>query len=73
MNLKVSKQSATGLNTEFVNSDSGRHISLEHAIRQINNGNPNYSNYHTVNMSNGTVYIRSNADGSVKNNIERGK
>ena len=52
MNLKVSKQSNTGLNTEFVNMDSGRHISLEHAIRQIENGNPNYKNYQTVNLTN---------------------
>lgn len=32
MNLKVTKQSDTGLNMEFVNVDSGRHVSLEHAI-----------------------------------------
>lgn len=70
MNLKASKQSNTGLNTEFVNIDSGRHISLEHAIQQIENGNPNYKNYQTVNLTNGTTYIRSKADGSTKNNIE---
>jgi hypothetical protein len=58
MNLKVSKQSNTGLNTEFVNMDSGRHISLEHAIRQIENGNPNYKNYQTVNLTNGTTYVQ---------------
>lgn len=28
MNLKVTKQSDTGLNMEFVNVDSGRHVSL---------------------------------------------
>ena len=67
MNLKVSKQSNTGLNTEFVNVDSGRHISLNHAIK---NGNPNYKNYQTVNLTNGTTYIRSKADGCTKNNIE---
>ena len=70
MNLKVSKQSNTGLNAEFVNVDSGRHISLNHAIRQIKNGNPNYKNYQTVNLTNGTTYIRSKADGCTKNNIE---
>lgn len=70
MNLKVSKQSNTGLNTEFVNVDSGRHISLNHAIRQIKNGNPNYKNYQTVNLTNGTTYIRSKTDGCTKNNIE---
>lgn len=43
MNLKVSEQSASGLNTD----------------------------YHTVNMSNGTVYIRSNPDKNENNNIER--
>ena len=51
MNLKVSKQSNTGLNTEFVNVDSGRHISLNHAMRQIKNGNPNYKNYITIQTS----------------------
>lgn len=70
MNLKVSKQSNTGLHTEFVNVDSGRHISLNYAIRQIKNGNPNYKNYQTVNLTNGTTYIRSKADGCTKNNIE---
>ena len=70
MNLKVSKQWNTGLNTEFVNVDSGRHISLNYAIRQIKNGNPNYKNYQTVNLTNGTTYIRSKADGCTKNNIE---
>ena len=70
MNLKVTKQSDTGLNMEFVNVDSGRHVSLENAIRQIENGNPNYQRYQTVNLPNGTKYIRSKADGNEKNNIE---
>lgn len=70
MNLKVIKQSNTGLNIEFVNADSGRHISLDHAIKQIKNGNPNYKNYQIVNSSNGTTYIRSKADNSKMNNIE---
>ena len=70
MNLKVVKQTETGLNTEFVNIDSGRRVSLDHAMQQIRNGNPNYENYQTVNRSNGTTYIRSKADNSTKNNIE---
>lgn len=70
MNLKVTKQSETGLNTEFVNIDTGRHVTLDHAIQQINNGNPNYMNYQAVNLPNGTTYIRSKADGSKNNNIE---
>lgn len=39
MNLKVSKESGTGLNTEFVNMDTGRHIPLQQAIQQIQKGN----------------------------------
>lgn len=70
MKLKATKQSTTGLNTEFVNIDSGRHVSLEHAIKQIEKGNPNYRQYQTVNLSNGTKYIRSKADGNERNNIE---
>ncbi len=70
MNLKVVKQTETGLNTEFVNIDSGRRVSLDHAIQQIRNGNPNYGNYEAVNRSNGTTYIRSKPDNSTKNNIE---
>ena len=35
MNLKVSKETETGLNTEFVNMDTGRHIPLQQAIDQI--------------------------------------
>lgn len=70
MKLKVSKESQSGLNTEFVNVETGRHIPLEQAITQINKGNKNYKNYQVVNKSNGTSYIRSIADGSKKNNIE---
>ena len=70
MKLKATKQSTTGLNTEFVNIDSGRHVSLEHAIKQIEKGNPNYRKYQTVNLPNGTKYIRSKADGNERNNIE---
>lgn len=70
MNLKVSKESKSGLNTEFLNVETGRHISLEHAVSQINKGNKNYENYQVVNKANGTTYIRSIADGSKKNNIE---
>lgn len=70
VNLKVSKESKSGLNTEFLNVETGRHISLEHAVTQINKGNKNYENYQVVNKANGTTYIRSIADGSKKNNIE---
>ena len=70
MELKVTSESKSGLNKEFVNIESGRHVSLEHAISQIENGNKNYSNYQTVSKSNGTTYIRSKADGNVANNIE---
>lgn len=70
MLLKVSEESNTGLNTKFVNVESGRTITLEQAIKQIENGNRNYNGYQTVRNSNGTVYIRSIADGRKKNNIE---
>lgn len=70
MRLKVSKESQSGLNTEFINVETGRHISLEQAVAQINKGNKNYENYQVVNKSDGTTYIRSKADNSKKNNIE---
>lgn len=70
MKLKVSKETVSGLNTEFVNIESGRHIPLEHVITQINNGNKNYEHYQVVNKNNGTTYVRSKADGTKKNNIE---
>lgn len=35
MNLKVIEETSTGLNTRFVNQDSGRSVSLEHAVQQI--------------------------------------
>lgn len=70
MKLKVSKENQKGLNTEFVNVETGRHISLEHAVTQINKGNKSYENYQVVNKANGTTYIRSIADGSKRNNIE---
>lgn len=71
MDLKVVKESKTGLNTDFINTETGRHISLEQAVTQIEKGNKNYKNYQTVKMSNGIKYIRSKADGNEKNNIER--
>ena len=70
MQLRSIEQNESGLNTRFINEDSGRTFSLEHVINQINNGNPNYDGYHTVTKQNGTVYVRSNADGNKKNNIE---
>ena len=70
MILKVSKELASGLNTEFVNVETGRHIPLEQAVAQISKGNKNYKNYQVVNKFDGTTYIRSKADGIKKNNIE---
>lgn len=72
MKLRVKKESSTGLNTMFVNEESGRTFSLNHVINQIERGNKNYENYHVVHMSNGTNYVRSNADGRKNNNIEGG-
>lgn len=43
MLLKATEQSDTGLNTKFVNVESGRTVTLKHAIKQIENGNKNYS------------------------------
>lgn len=71
MNFKVSKESETGLNTEFINVDTGRHIPLQQAIQQIQKGNPGYNHYETVKLQNGTTYVRSKADKSTKNNIGR--
>ncbi len=70
MLLKAIEQTNTGLNTKFVNIESGRSITLDHAINQIKNGNRNYEDYQTVKRPNGTVYIRSKADGKLSNNIE---
>ena len=70
MKLKVIKQTSSGLNTEFVNQESGRRVTLDHAIRQIEKGNPNYSSYQSIQMKSGTKYIRSRADHSTRNNIE---
>lgn len=70
MLLKVTEESGTGLNTRFVNQESGRSMSLEHVITQIDNGNPNYGNYEKVTNSNGTTYVRSKPDGRTSNNIE---
>ncbi len=70
MRLKVTEQSNTGLNTRFINQESGRSMSLEHVITQIDNGNPNYRNYEKVTNPNGTTYVRSKPDGNISNNIE---
>lgn len=70
MKLEVSKESETGLNVEFINTETGRHIPLKQAVEQIEKGNKNYEDYQVVEKSNGTTYIRSKPDGTVKNNIE---
>lgn len=59
------------MKTEFINMDTGRHIPLQQAIQQIQKRNPGYKNYETVDLPNGTTYVRSKADKSTKNNIER--
>ena len=69
-NLKAVQQTSTGLNTQFVNTNSGRTISREQAINQIQNGNPTYSGYHVVNNPNGKDFVRSNPDGKPNNNLE---
>ena len=72
MNLKVIEETSTGLNTRFVNQESGRSVSLEHVVQQIQKGNSNYSNYEVVTKSNGTTYIRSKKEKKIENNIEVG-
>ena len=69
-NLKATQQTESGLNTRFVNRNTGRHFSREHVIAQIKNDNPSYSNYHVVNNPNGLDFIRSNPDGKTRNNLE---
>lgn len=68
--LKVREESATGRNVSFVNTNSGRTIPVEQAVRQIDIGNPTYSGYHVVRPVHGQPYVRSNPDGSKVNNIE---
>jgi len=70
MNLKRTKETANGLNIEFVNTDTNRRVGLEHVVTQIDKGNPIYSRYTTVTNPNGTTYVRSKPDRSEKNNIE---
>lgn len=70
MKLKVTKESESGLNTEFINLESGRKIKLEQAIEQVKKGNPNYGNYVVVQNPNGTTYLRSKPNGISKDNIE---
>lgn len=66
----MTQEIETGLNTEFINLDTGRHISREQAIDQIKKGNQSYSDYHIVHNPNGPDFIRSNPDGKTKNNLE---
>ena len=68
--LRMTQQTESGLNTRFVNLNSGRHVSREHVIAQIKKGNPGYSDYHVVKNQNGLDYVRSNPDGKIKNNLE---
>ncbi|MCL1852815.1 MAG: DUF3892 domain-containing protein [Peptococcaceae bacterium] len=69
-NLRMTQQTESGLNVEFVNLNSGRHISRQQAITQIKNGNPSYDGYHVVNNPKGPDFIRSNPDSKQGNNLE---
>ena len=66
----MTEQTATGLNTRFVNTETNRTISREQAIAQIEKGNPSYSDYHVVRNPNGPDFVRSNPDGKSANNLE---
>jgi len=68
--LRATQETPNGLNTQFVNLNSGRHVSREHVIAQIENGNPSYSDYHVVRNPKGEDFVRSNPDGKLKNNLE---
>ena len=70
INLKATKQSKTGLNTEFVNIKTNRTFSRAHVLEQIDKGNPNYENYQHVHRKNGPDYVRSKPDNKLNNNIE---
>jgi hypothetical protein len=70
MNLKSIQENETGLNTRFINTESGRSFGLNQVISQIEKGNPNYNNYETVHKSNGTVYVRSIPNSKKSDNIE---
>lgn len=70
MKLKSIQETQTGLNTKFVNKESGRTFELNQVITQIEKGNPNYNGYETVHKSNGTVYVRSIPNGRQSDNIE---
>lgn len=70
MKLKVTQESDTGLNTEFINIESGRTFTREHVIAQIEKGNPSYDNYTTVTNKDGTTFVRSKPDKNSKNNLE---
>lgn len=70
MKLKSIQETQTGLNTKFVNTESGRIFELNQVITQIEKGNPNYNGYETVHKSNGTVYVRSMPNGKQSDNIE---
>jgi len=68
--LRMAEQTASGLNTRFINTETNRTISREQAIAQIEKGNPTYSDYHVVRNPSGLDYIRSNPDGKIQNNLE---
>ena len=71
--LRMTEQTASGLNAKFINRETNRTISREQAIAQIKKGNPSYGDYHIVRNPNGLDYIRSNPDGKEKNNLEPSK
>lgn len=57
MYLNVTIQNERGLKIELANVDSGRKVDLQHVIKQVENGNPNYKTYVSVHNSNGATYL----------------
>ncbi len=64
--LKVTKQSETGKNIRFKDAVTNRYMSLEQAVKAVNNGT--YEGYHVRHTKNGDI-IASNPDNSTNNNL----
>lgn len=69
-NIKVTKESPTGLNQKFYDPKSGKTMNRGEFANEISKGN--YPDYHVRNISNGNENIRipvSNPDRSKNNNL----
>ena len=68
--LKVTKESSTGRDIEFIDTRNNMKMSDRNLISRLKTGGSAYNKYYTVKHDkNGKEYVASKPDGNEKNNL----